>query len=481
VPVDDLTFSSFLVQTDCKLMLRTAIYQRLPVSARRGWARVDTSALAARLMRGTFWSLAGTAISQGLALAASMAVARTLGKVGFGEFGILQSTTGMFSVFAGFGLGLTSTKYVAEFRTKDPVKASRIMTLSAVVAWVTSAIAAAALWIAAPWLAQRTLAAPHLTPELRLSCLLVLLGGVNGAQKGALGGFESFRTLAQVNLLTGLAGFPLLVLSAWTWGLAGAVWGLVASLAVSVLLNNLALRKESARAGVPLLATGWARERDVLWKFSLPALLTGVAAMPVYWICSAILVRQPQGYSHLAVFTAAFGWRQIVLLVPGSLGAALTPVLAALHGDADGRRFRQLVWRSAAVSAALALAAAAPLALLSPFIMAAYGPGFRSGGPVLLLIAMVAVLMAVVAVLCQTLGASGRNWLSFGITVLWGGITVALMLAFRKAGATGFATAVLLSHVVHLCTNALCVRFCVTPTTRSTPERPVSVQDTGSL
>ena len=61
-----------------------------------------------------FWTFAGTVISRGLMFVATVAVARILGKTAYGELGMIQSTVGMFSVFAGFGLGLTATKYVAE-------------------------------------------------------------------------------------------------------------------------------------------------------------------------------------------------------------------------------------------------------------------------------------------------------------------------------------------------------------------------------
>ena len=40
----------------------------------------------------------------------------------------------MFQVFAGLGLGLMATKYVAEFRTNDPQKSGRIIVLSNLVA-----------------------------------------------------------------------------------------------------------------------------------------------------------------------------------------------------------------------------------------------------------------------------------------------------------------------------------------------------------
>ena len=42
---------------------------------------------------------------------------------------------------------------------------------------------------------------------LRWGSLLLLLGGVDGAQTGALAGFEAFKTIARVNLIAGLAAF----------------------------------------------------------------------------------------------------------------------------------------------------------------------------------------------------------------------------------------------------------------------------------
>ena len=48
-----------------------------------------------------FWTFAGTVISRGLMFVATVAVARILGKTAYGELGMIQSTVGMFSVFAG--------------------------------------------------------------------------------------------------------------------------------------------------------------------------------------------------------------------------------------------------------------------------------------------------------------------------------------------------------------------------------------------
>ena len=70
--------------------------------------------LGTRFVRGAWWSLVGMGAAQGLAVLASIVTARLLGKVTFGEFGMVTGTVGAFGMLAGFGLGLTATKFVAE-------------------------------------------------------------------------------------------------------------------------------------------------------------------------------------------------------------------------------------------------------------------------------------------------------------------------------------------------------------------------------
>lgn len=96
--------------------VKKAVYSCCPAALRPTISRIEASEIGYRLATGTFWSLAGAVISRGLGIVASIMVARTLGRVGFGELGIIHSTLALFQLFAGFGLGVTTTKCVAEHR-----------------------------------------------------------------------------------------------------------------------------------------------------------------------------------------------------------------------------------------------------------------------------------------------------------------------------------------------------------------------------
>ena len=110
--------------------LTNAVIARLPAPLRRGLERIQKHPIAYRLFRGASWSLASTLISRFLGLAAAVVVARFLGKEGFGKLGIVQQALSTLGWFAGLGMGYTATKYIAEFRAKDPAKAGRVIGLT---------------------------------------------------------------------------------------------------------------------------------------------------------------------------------------------------------------------------------------------------------------------------------------------------------------------------------------------------------------
>jgi O-antigen/teichoic acid export membrane protein len=421
-----------------------------PHFVRAYWERLQASPLGYRLFKGAFWSLAGTLISRILGLFSSVLIARMLGTVGFGELGVIQSSVGMFGTFAGFGLGLTATKHVAELRGQDPFRAGRIIALSSLVSWLTGGVLAALLVGYAPWLATRTLAAPHLSGLLRIGSLLLLLGAINGAQSGALAGFEAFKRIASINLVSGVVGFPIMVGTAWCWGLEGAMWGLVASQALNSLLNYDGLRKEARRAGVPLGFVGATREWHVLWRFSLPALLGGVMVGPAHWVCNTIIVNQPAGYEEMGLFNAANQWRQAVLFLPGLLASVALPMMSNLRGPGDGQDYRRVLIVNLGLSFVSSAVIALPIAMVAPWIMAQYGIGFYAGGNVLSLLCIVSLIMATANVIGQTIVSEGRMWGGFILNAMWATVLISTCFVLRTRGATGLGIANLAAYTFHL-------------------------------
>ncbi len=432
------------------MSLENAFYHWLPAFIRSLWDRVKTSPIGYRLAHGTFWAMMGGGAAQAFMLLTSIIVARVLGKQQFGEFGVINNTIGMFGVFAGFGLGMTATKFVAQYRRKDPAKAGRIIALSSLVAIGTGSVVALALLLMAPWLATVMLSAPQLTFVLRMSAGFLFFSALSGAQMGALAGFEAFRTIARLNIITGVLSFPLIAGGAYFFGLVGGVWGLVVSTAVSCLMNGLALRGEMRQSGVPAGYAGCARERHVLLRFSMPAVLAGMLVNPVNWLCAAMLVNRPFGYAEMGIYSAANSWQKAILFLPGCLNAIALPMLSDFFGAREHGDYRKALWYNMLLTGASAFAAAAFIALASAYIMLSYGNGFVEGKYVLAILSFSTVLIAINSVAGSAIASTGRTWLGFLFNLLWGVAQVSIAAVLIPLhGATGLALATLISYMLH--------------------------------
>lgn len=431
--------------------LQIYIHKVLPKSLQLFWDRVEASDAGSRMASGAFWSICGAVISRGSMLLASILIARILGREVYGEYGILRTTVNMFLVFAGFGLGMTATKYVAEFRLTDPARTGRILAISGLFATCTGTLVAAVMYMFAPWVATHTINAPHLSGELKVGALVLFLNALNGAQTGALAGFEAFKITAMVNLGVGLASFPILVGGAYFGGLRGAVWALGAIMLVNWLLNHIALRHQVACHNVPFTSKGCFKELPILWRFSLPAVLSGIMVSPVMWICNAVLVNQPDGYGQMGLFDAANQWVAAILFIPGMIGQIVLPILSNLNGLSDRAKYRKIIYYNVILNGGVSFAIALPIAILAPFIMRSYGAKFEQGAPVLVLLCVCSVLISMNNVIGQAIASKSKMWNGLFLNALWA--TTLLISSFFLIrlgyGAIGLAFANLIAYLLH--------------------------------
>jgi O-antigen/teichoic acid export membrane protein len=405
--------------------------------------------LRVRLARGVFWSLAGTLITQVLAVAASVVAARLLGRTGIGELGMIQRTVGAFGLLAGLGLGTAATKYVAEFRRNDPARAGRIMGLVSTVALVMSVAAAAILAVTAPLLARHIILAPHLVTELQVGCGLLLFNALAGAQMGMLAGFEAFRTITRVSLVRGLLNFPLLVAGVYFGGLMGAVIAMVVSAGAGWIIPRAAVRAEARRAGVSTSTGGWQTERPILWRFLLPSTLAQAMVGPVLWLVGVMLVRREGGYDEMGVFTVAQQWWQLILFAPGVLAQTVLPILSERLGAGDARSTRRVIGVSILANGVIAVPAAVVLTLAAPYVMALYGPAFAGHGAVLVAVVCAAALLAVQMPAGQMLAAASRMWLGLAMNTAWAVVLVASFWMLQDLGALGMGLSLVAAYAAH--------------------------------
>jgi O-antigen/teichoic acid export membrane protein len=368
-----------------------------------------------RVIRAVSWSLLGTVMARAVSLAGTIVVARALGAEGFGEFGMIQSTVGMFGVFAGFGLGATTAKHVAEFRASAPSRAGAVLGLTTLAAMGSGILVAAICIVFGPWLAGSLLGNEGLAGLIQLSAIQLVLLAVSGVFASALSGFEAFPRVAFLNVVQGLLTPLAMAPAAVAFGLHGAVVAMIAASACELLLAAALLRSECRRSGVPwrLHASMWS-ERRVIWNFALPSLLSAMLVSPVIWIGNAMLANQPAGYRELGLFNSANQWRGLVMFIPGAVTAAILPVLAETYGRRADGLFRDAMRMN---------------------LQAAW---------------LVALPMAVNVPVGAALAASGRMWTGAAMNLGWGAALVAASYVLIPSSfGLGLAAAYAIAYFLH--------------------------------
>ncbi len=413
-----------------------------------GVDRIMASPLGARLAKGMYWAAFGSVTSRGLALIAAVVTARIVGKEVFGEFGIIQSTMLMFGSFGLLSMGLTATKHVAEHRRTDPARMGRVIGMSSMISWVSGSVMALIVIALAPWLAANTLAAPHLSGLLRLAAVGMLLNVVAQAQLGTQNGFEAFRQRSMIDLTVGLVSLPLTVAGVYFWGLQGVVGAQICAQAVLVFLNFRAISREAKRYGVSIRWKGSFQEARILWLFSLPTFMGGLLYVPVVWLANTLIVHTGNGYAEMGLFSAADRWRTAIMFFPTLLGGVALPMLTGLRAEDDFKRYRKVLWTNVKAGALAALSMAIPIAILSPWIMAGYGPEFVGGEWVLVVLSVSCVIASADWIMGQSLFSSGDVWLKFWSNAGWAGILLLCAWFLRDRGAMGLAVAYLVSYSV---------------------------------
>lgn len=422
---------------------------------------METSSLASRLVRGTFWSLVGSILSRLLGLLASIIVARIIGKVGMGELGIVQSTVGMFSVFAGLGLGLAATKHVAEHKVVNPRLVGETIGLLSLVSWTSGSVMTLLVFLLTPWLAQHTIAAPQLAPELRVGTLLLFLGVINGVQTGVLSGFEAFKTIARINLICGLANFPILVGGAYFFGMPGTVWGLVINQALNCGLNYLAVRREALAVGAVVTYRHAHKHWSLLWQFGLPGMLSGLIYGPVNWGTSTMLVNQPNGYAEMGILNVTNNWFQAAVYLPNMLGQVLLPVLAGYTAAKNRAGLNRALILATCANGLLVLPVITLGCFLSRPIMGLYGPGFAEGWLVLVLVLMTAAVVVIQAPVTDRLVATSQMWAYLLAHIVWALACVGLCwLLVPAQGSAGLVGARLIAYILNGISVVLLAWWC---------------------
>jgi O-antigen/teichoic acid export membrane protein len=399
--------------------------------------------LRSRFQTGVGFNLIGAVFNQGSTFAFSIIAANLLGRQTFGEYAMVQTTVVSFALIAQFAVPYTTTKYVAEFRSSDPARAGRILGMMAVLSCLIAGFFSGSFLAGSPWIATSVLKTPALTRTLAIASAVVMFTSLNGFLMAALAGLESYRRLAGALSWSGIGYLVICSALAWVRGLNGAVIGLALSALLQSALLAVAVRKECSRQRISCRFQGFAQERHAILKFNLPAGLMGLTSAAALWVPGAFLIRQPLGYSQMAIYSAAFSLTAIVLFVPNIANIVGMSIINQQKGTGNRPEYRMTFWINLAITGVVIFCGAGVFALLGPEFLRFFGKSFKDGYSVLLILLLSTVPQGLALAVGQIVHTQGKLWLFFFAVVIPRDtlIIVLAYLLIPTCGARGLAIA----------------------------------------
>jgi O-antigen/teichoic acid export membrane protein len=404
-----------------------------------------------RLTRGISWNFVNSLFTQGTVFLTNVVIANILGRQIFGEFGIIQNTVLFFASLGQMAIGLTATKYIAEFRSSDPARTGRILGLCSRISFLAALIVALIAVLSASRLASAILNAPHLTLGLILSSGIIFFSIITGFQTGALAGLEGYRRLGRAAMIQAFFYLVVCGLFAFLWRLEGALVGLAISLGLRWFIFDRALKKEIASQQISFDFSNWWKEKAILKKFAVPSAVIVFFSMSSLWVTNLFLVRQPDGYSQMGLFTAAYNLRTMIIFLPNLMNNVGISLLNNQKGKENIKEYKNIFWTNMILTQSVALVVSLIVILLGPWLLRAFGKEFPEGYTVLLLLVVSALAEILSTATYQVIQSQEKMWLSFfRINIPWCIAFIASGYIFIPAHlAAGLAWAYLTAWCVH--------------------------------
>lgn len=404
-----------------------------------------------RIANGTFWSLTSVALGKALVLVATIFCARILGDAGFGEFGLIRSTIGMFIVLGSAGLGTTASKYIAQYRaTGNSQGITRIYNLTNLFSVSLSLLFSVLLFCFAKTIAEKNFGDASMTADVQIGTLLLLFSIINATQNGVLSGFERFKTIALNTLYSSILECAGIITGAWLYGVKGAILGYGISFIFWTAINSFSIKKTFSENGIERKFVRLDKDDfRILWTFSIPSALNSIMVAPCFWVIKTLLV-QKEGFAQLGVYEAADQWKIIILFAPNAIANILMPIFANVNGANDSRSYNKVLNASILLNGSIALVLVGLVFLSKDLLMAVYGNGFENPD-LLFVLAASTVFSSMAQVITLSMISQGRAWTSFVFNMLWAVMMIAITycLLERGMGAISLAFANLVAYLFH--------------------------------
>jgi O-antigen/teichoic acid export membrane protein len=329
----------------------------------------------------------GSVFNQILHLGMTLMLSRLLGATGVGRFYTAFAFLALLlQAGAGGGIRTSMTRYVAvHLADRDTAALRGTVRLGLALATLSATLMGAVLFLAAPWLANVAFDDPQLTLLLRLVAIALPATVFTDCALSATQGFKTMVPYAAVNLFfepsfrLGLTAALLL----YGFGLTGVMVALVITNWTAALLATFALRRLMRGAKGP----GTYSSLRELFSFTAVSWVTSLASNGLIW-AGTLMLGLYVSAAQVGIYQLSARLLLLATIFIQPVTTSFAPRVADLHRRGRWDSLRDTYVRITSWIFRLALPSFIVLTVFPRELLAIFGPEFRSGATVTIILAL---------------------------------------------------------------------------------------------
>ena len=438
--------------------------------------------MANKLVRGSLIIFIGNIIFRLGGYIYRFLMAILLGPTAYGILGITLPFQGIFQTLSAGGLPPAIAKYVAEYEAVDEKDMARqtIYTALKIMIFLGLFFGVLMIFVVAPYLAYNYLQKPAALIPLQIVGLITPFSVIVGAFRGAFQGVYKMeyivytRAVEQLCMILFATAFVLIGLST-----IGALWGTVLGYSLSVVaavyIFKFHMGKYIPKASDDFVFT----RRDelklatTLVKFSIPVIITAIAEMLIYNICT-IVMGKFLTFNDIGFFAAADPISRLPLIISISIATTILPASSEAFKLKDISSLQKYVSEAYKLSLLFVVPMCVGLALFAtPTLALLYfkNPAYIAGASALAILSIGMTFYSIFAISTSIIQGIGNPRIPMYILIFGSIVTAGLCWIFAPIlGIAGGAAATTIACFLMM---VPCIYFVFKLTKTKAPTKPV--------
>ena len=424
--------------------------------------------MANKLVRGSLIILIGNIIFRIGGYIYRFLMAILLGPTAYGILGITLPFQGIFQTLSAGGLPPAIAKYVAEYEAVDEKDMARqtIYTALKIMVFLGLFFGVLMIFVVAPYLAYGYLGKPEALIPLQIVGLITPFSVIVGAFRGAFQGVYKMeyivytRAVEQLGMILFATAFVLIGLST-----VGALWGTVLGYSLSVVAAVYIFKYHMGKL-IPKASDDFVFTRrdelklaGTLVKFSIPVIITAIAEMLIYNICT-IVMGKFLTFDDIGFFAAADPIARLPLIIYVSIATTILPASSEAFKLKDIDMLQKYVSEAYKFSLLFVVPMCVGLALFAaPTLRVLYfkNPAYVAGASALAILSLGMTFYSIFAISTSIVQGIGNPRIPMYILV--GGAIVTGILNWVMVPTLGIAGGALATSVACFLMMVPCVYF----------------------